>query len=127
MTTLDKAIADLLRAGAMLSPAVDAVPVLTTIIRPVGRDRWFWWAAGGETEFDGHEILADEAKVVNGGDAVIFRRGGAFVAYLTSIEEAVDEQAVERVRGVLAAWRSRYDKDESLRGFIEREFIRAQS
>lgn len=122
MKTPEQAIAELLRRGAMLQPTLGSVPMLTTIVREIGRGRWFWWAAGGDTEFDGHVIEANQVKIWHDGDAVEFLSEGAFGGYLTSIDDALeDEVEAERVRGELATWLKRYDRDERLRGFIERE------
>lgn len=122
MKTPEQAIASLLRQGAMLQPTLGGVPILATIVREIGTGRWFWWAAGGETEFDGHVIQADAVKVWHDGAGVEFLRGGEFAGYLTSIEDALEDDAVsERVRRELEDWKKQYDADERLRGFIERE------
>lgn len=129
MKTPEQAIAALLRQGAMLQPTLGGVPILAAIAREIGPGRWFWWAAGGETEFDGHVIEADEVKVWHDGAGVEFLRGGKFAGYLTSIEDALeDDAAAERVRRELAVWRAQYESSERLRGFIEREArVRAEN
>lgn len=124
--TAEKAVAELVRAGAALTPTLAGVAVPVGLMQRIGEDRWFWFAAGGETEFDGHVINA-EARVLYDGMAVEFHRGETFAGYLTTFTESFDEEAAVASRRVLADWRARYDVDPALRGFIARQITALRS
>lgn len=125
--TSDAAVASLIRRGATLTPTVGGVPIPVGLMQRVGPERWFWWAAGGDTEFDGHLIDADDVRVWHDGMAVEFRSRGEFAGYLTAIEESIDEaDGVERARKTLSDWAVRYGTDAALRGFIVRQMAAAQ-
>lgn len=124
--TPEHAIANLIRGGAAMTPLLGSVPVPVGLVRQIGPARWFWWAAGGETEFDGHVIEADRVTIHHGGLAVEFTRGGKFAGYLTTLPESFDDQAGQDAAAkILQEWRTRYGQDAGLRGFIERRIAEA--
>ena len=122
--TPEQAVAKLVRAGATLAPAPGEMPVPVGLMERIGPGRWFWWAAGGDTEFDAHVIDCEAARVWHDGMAVDFSSGGQLASdgYLTTVEESIDApQGQANARLVLRDWRERYERDERLRGFIERQ------
>lgn len=122
--TPDQAIAALVKSGAALTPTLAGVPVPVGIMQRVGPSRWFWFAAGGETEFDAHVIDGD-AKVLYDGGAVEFTRDGEFAGYLTSLVESLDEEPALAAAKTVREWKARYDRDAELRGFITRRLAEA--
>lgn len=122
MKTVEQAVSDLVRAGGAFQHAPEAVPMVVGLMRASGRGKWFWWEAGGNTEFDGHVMECDRAEVLYGGKAVLFTSGERLVGYLTTFDEAIDDaDGIATARAKLASWRAEYDHDEALRGFIEQE------
>lgn len=122
--TIERAIADLVGAGAVMTPTVGGVVVPVGLMLRLHDDRWFWFAAGGETEFDAHTING-AAKVLYDGTAVQFTRGVEFAGYLTIPEEAFDDEpSITSARRTIERWRARYARDEVLRGFIARQVAR---
>lgn len=122
--TPDKAIADLVRAGAAVTPTLGAVPVPVGVMQRINRNRWFWFAAGGETEFDAHVLDGDQFVRYNG-TGVEFTDGKDFAGYLTSLEDSFDDDTSLAVAQVaINAWRARYEQDQELRGFVARQMTR---
>lgn len=122
MKTPEQAVADLVRRGAMLTPTLGGAPLPVGLMQRLPNGRWFWWEAGGDTEFDGHVIAPDKVKVWHEGLAVEFRNGEEWVGYLTTIEESLDDAGdVERVGELIRQWKAEYDLNERLRGFIVRQ------
>lgn len=121
MKDLQQAIQDLVKAGAAFVHAPGSVPIVVGVMASVGPMRWFWWEAGGETEFHGHVLDADKAEVLYGGMAVAFRRGGEMVGYLTNFAETYDDEAkAESSSAFLKAWRAQYARDFDQQLFVQR-------
>lgn len=118
---LGEAIARLVDRGAMFTPTLSGVPTPVGLMRQVDAGRWFWWEAGGESEFAGHMVDADKVAVHHGGLAVEFTRKGEFAGYLTTCFEAtLDDPATADAMETIRSWRAEYDRRADLRGFIER-------
>lgn len=117
--TPEQAITLLVKTGAALTPTPGGTPVAVGIMQRVGPRRWFWFSAGGETEFDAH-VIEGEAKVLYGGGAVEFTRDGHFAGYLTTLVESFDEAAAVDAARTVREWRDRYERDAPLRGFVAR-------
>jgi hypothetical protein len=117
-----QAVSALVQRGAMMVPVIGGSPVPVGFMQQLPDGRWFWWAAGGYTEFDRHVIDADKVNVLYDGLAVEFLKSGQMIGYLTTIEESLDDPAgAEQVGRIIRQWRSEYDRNPSLRGFIVRE------
>ncbi len=122
MKPSEQAVADLVENGAMLTPAVGAGAYLVGLMRCLSDGRWFWWEAGGVDEFAGHVVEPDTVNVLYDGLAVAFYRRGELVGYLTTIKEALDdENDSANVSRILREWFAEYERNENLRGFIERQ------
>lgn len=121
---VDRAIQALVSAGAAIAVEPGGPGILVGLIRHLGGDRWFWWAAGCEDEFGGH-VVEGAPRIWHGGLGIEWdtrdHKGGRY-AYLTTIEEAkYDPSAQARDRATLASWRRLYSGSERLRSFIDRQ------
>lgn len=117
----DVAIGQLVHDGAAFVHAPGSVPIVVGVMASVGPMRWFWWEAGGETEFHGHVLDADKAEILYGGTAVAFRRGGETVGYLTTFAEMYDDDAAaEASAAFLKEWRAEYARSPGVQAFVER-------
>jgi hypothetical protein len=111
----------------MLTPTAGGAPFPVGLMQRLPDGRWFWWEAGGETEFAGHVIGADRVKVWHGGLAVEFRQGEEWLGYLTTIGESMDDPAgVDRVTAVIRDWKSEYDRNATLQSFITRQSLQVR-
>lgn len=121
----EQAVANLVRRGAVMATEPGGFPLVVGLVRLIGRNRWFWWQAGVETEFGGH-VITGEPKIWHGGLGVEWIDSGRY-AYLSPIEEALEEPAEASLAfKAWSEWKAVYDSNERLRAFIERE-IKARS
>lgn len=118
----DAAIAQLVHDGAAFVHSPGAVPMVVGLMIRVRLGRWFWWEAGGETEFHGHLIDADRAEVLYGGSAVAFWScRGEMVGYLTTFAETYDDAAAaEASAAFLKEWRAEYARSPGVQSFVAR-------
>jgi hypothetical protein len=119
MKTSIEAVADLVRNGAAFVHEPGGHVYTVGLMQQLEPERWFWWEAGVVDDFGGHHFRADRAEVIYDGAAVRFTLKGAFVGYLTAIDQAVDDpDGVEGARTVFREWRREFERSESLRAFI---------
>lgn len=121
MKTSTQAVADLVREGAAFVHQPGGFAYTVGVMRQTEPERWFWFEAGRDDEFGMHRFRADRAEVVHEGLGVHFTLKGQFVGYLTTIQEAIDdEEAAKAAQATLGEWRTFYDRSEPLRAAISR-------
>jgi hypothetical protein len=89
----------------------------------VNAGRHFYFTTGEDT-FAGHRIDFEKEEVLYGGKGVAFyAKDGALVAYLAPlIDQNDDPDWVKNASAVIAAWKTKFEQDQSFRAFVLGEY-----
>lgn len=120
------AVRDLVHAGAVITLRTMGVQVAVTFVRRLDGRRWFFWAEGGETEFDGHAFDADSIRVRPAGEResrVEFLNNGTLVATLEPVRIAIsDTNRAAHIAGAIAEYQRRYGPNTRRHRFVCAQF-----